>query len=91
MSNFNDNVKKRYRISNTWNIVFTISTVIAVVMLILLLMNIINGAFGYVAIENTIEPTELISTGNLDELNEKQLIEILETKLSTGLIRRYNS
>lgn len=91
MSNFKENVKKRYTISNSWNVVFTISTVIAVMMLILLLMNIINGAFGYVAIENTIEPTELVSSGNLDELNEAQLINILESNLSKGLIRRYNS
>jgi phosphate transport system permease protein len=91
MSNFNDNVKKRYTISNTWNIVFTVSTVIAVIMLILLLLNIINGAFGYVAIENTIEPTELVASGNMDDLNEEQLIEILESHLSKGLIRRYNS
>lgn len=91
MSNFNDNVKRRYTISNTWNIVFNISTIIAVSMLVLLLLNIINGAFGYVAIQNNIEPTELISSGNMDELNESQLIEILETHLSKGLIRRYNS
>ena len=91
MSNFHDNVKKRYTISNIWNIVFNVSTVIAVVMLVLLLLNIINGAFGYVAIKNTIEPTELISSGNLDLLNETRLIEILESHLSKGLIRRYNS
>ena len=90
MSNFNDNIKKRYTVSNLWNIIFTFATIVAVFMLFLLLMNIINGAFGYVAIENTIEPTELISSGNLDELDESQLIEILETNLSKGLIRRYN-
>lgn len=90
MSNFNDNVKKRYTISNSWNIVFTISTFIAIIMLILLLLNIINGAFGYVAIQNSIEPSELISSGNMDELTESELIEILETHLSKGLIRRYN-
>ncbi|MBI9100425.1 MAG: phosphate ABC transporter permease PstA [Spirochaetaceae bacterium] len=90
MSNFNDNIKKRYTVSNLWNIIFTFATIVAVFMLILLLMNIINGAFGYVAIQNTIEPTELISSGNLDDLDKSQLIEILETNLSRGLIRRYN-
>lgn len=91
MSNFKDNVKIRYKISNIWHLVFNISTIIAIIMLILLLLNIINGAFGYVAIENTIEPTELISSGNMDELDNIQLIDILETHLSKGLIRRYNS
>jgi len=90
MSNFNDNIKKRYTVSNLWNIIFTFATIVAVFMLFLLLMNIINGAFGYVAIQNTIEPTEIISSGNLDELDESQLIEILESNLSKGLIRRYN-
>lgn len=90
MPDFNDNVKKRYTISNTWSFVLTVSTVISVFMLIVLLLNIINGAFGYVAIENTLNPSELVSSGNLDELNEIQLIELLETHLSKGLIRRYN-
>ncbi len=90
MSNFKENVETRYKISNLWNVVFTTATVISVFMLILLLLNIINGAFGYVAIKNTIEPTELINSGNLDELNEIQLIELLESHLSRGLIRRFN-
>ncbi|MDA3812268.1 MAG: phosphate ABC transporter permease PstA [Spirochaetaceae bacterium] len=91
MSDFKNNVKRRYTISNAWNTVFTISTVIAVLMLVILLLNIINGAFGYVAIKNTVEPVELIDSGNLDELNESQMVDILKQYLSKGLIRRYNS
>nr|MDA3810145.1 hypothetical protein [Spirochaetaceae bacterium] len=82
MSDFKNNVKRRYTISNAWNAVFTISTVIAVIMLVILLLNIINGAFGYVAIENTVEPEELIASGNLDELSKSQMVEIVDQYLS---------
>ena len=44
MSNFNDNVAKRYKVGTVWHTVFIISTIIAVIMLIVLLLNIINGA-----------------------------------------------
>lgn len=91
MTDFTDNVKRRMKISSGWNIVFTFSTVIGIIMLILLLLNIINGAFGYVVIENTIEPTELVSSGNLDELQKEDLIGILEANLSKGLIRRFEN
>ncbi|MBN2655563.1 MAG: phosphate ABC transporter permease PstA [Spirochaetales bacterium] len=91
MSDFTDNVKRRMKISSGWNMVFTISTVIGIIMLIMLLLNIINGAFGYVVIENTIEPTELVSSGNLDELQKEDLIGILEANLSKGLIRRFEN
>ena len=90
MSNFKNNIKKRYTISHIWNVVFTTATIISIFMLILLLLNIINGAFGYVAIKNTIEPTELVSSGNLDELEKYELIKLLESHLSKGLIRRFN-
>ncbi len=73
------------------NTLFKSATIFAVFMLVLLLVNIINDAFGYVAIENTIEPVELIESGNLDELDNNQIINILKDKLSKGLIRRFNS
>lgn len=91
MSDFHDNVRHRQKSGGRWNVIFTLSTVIAVTMLVLLLLNILNGAFGYVVIENTVEPTELVASGNLDELDKDELIEILDSRLSKGLIRRYNS
>ena len=69
---------------------FKSATILAVFMLFILLVNIVNDAFGYVAIENTIEPKEFVSSGNLDDLNNTEIIEILKSKLSKGLIRRYN-
>jgi len=73
------------------NTLFKSATILAVFMLFILLVNIINDAFGYVAIENSIEPTVLIKSGNLDDLNNDDIIGILEERLSKGLVRRYNS
>lgn len=72
------------------NIIFKTSTLFTLFMLFLLLANIVNDAFGYVAIENNVNPIELIETGNLDDLSQAESIDILENYLSTGLIRRYN-
>lgn len=72
------------------NLLFKFSTVFTLFMLLLLLTNIVNDAFGYVAVENSIEPTELVVSGNLDELSEVEIISILEERLSKGLIRRFN-
>lgn len=84
-------LKSRYRIGTIWKVVFYLSTAVAITFLILLILNIINGAFGFVAIENTIDPEELTIEGrNIEELEDEELIGILEDKLSTGLIRRFN-
>lgn len=72
------------------NTLFKSATIFAIFMLFILLVNIINDAFGYVAIENTISPTEFVSSGNLDELSSSDIIGILEKNLSKGLIRRLN-
>lgn len=90
MSNFHDNTKRRFTKGKIWKILFFSATIFAIFTLLVLLLNIINGAFGYVIIENTVAPTELVASGNLDELSENELIEALESYLSKGLIRRYN-
>lgn len=72
------------------NLIFKASTLFTLFMLFLLLANIVNDAFGYVAIENNVNPTELIVSGNLDDLSQAESISILEKYLSKGLIRRFN-
>lgn len=84
-------LKNRYRIGTVWKVAFYFSTAVAITFLILLILNIINGAFGFVAIENTIEPEDLAVDGrDLDTLDGDELIRILESNLSKGLVRRYN-
>lgn len=74
-----------------WRLVFYFSTTVAVAALAVLLLNIVDGAFGYVAILNTMEPETLSASGQpLEELSEGELLAILEENLSSGLLRRFN-
>src|SRR6056297_1117516 len=82
---------KRYRKGIVWKFAFYVSTLVAITFLILLILNIINSAFGYVVIENSIEPEKLAAHGqSLEEMEKEQLVGVLEEHLSKGLIRRYN-
>jgi len=83
---------KRKKINDIVRIVLFASTILSVIILCILIMNILNNAFGPVAVENTVDPASLTQDGvTLEELNADQLISLLEEHLSTGLIRRYNS
>ena len=57
---FHDNLPRRHRAAKGWQVVLQASTVIGIIVLVALLLNIIDGAFGYVATQNSIEPEELI-------------------------------
>src|SRR6056297_4047906 len=82
---------KRYKKGVLWKFAFYLSTLVAITFLILLILNIINSAFGYVVIENSIEPEKLAENGqSLEEMEREQLIGVLEEHLSKGLIRRFN-
>jgi phosphate transport system permease protein len=84
------NLNRRRRLGSVWKVLFYIATTIAVVALITLLLNIFNRAFGFVLIENEIEPDTLVAGGDLTTLSNEALIGILEDNLSSGLIRRFN-
>jgi len=56
---FHDNLPRRHRAAKGWQIVLQASTVIGIIVLAALLLNIIDGAFGYVATQNSIEPEQL--------------------------------
>lgn len=53
-------VKNRKRSGSIWSAVFQASTIIAIIALTALLYNIINGGFGYVAIQNKVDPAALV-------------------------------
>ena len=89
---FSDNLKKRYRTANFWHIVLQASTVVGIVVLMALLLNIIDGAFGYVAIQNNVDPDELAVDGvAVENLPKETLIAILQNNISKGLFRRFES
>lgn len=84
------NIAHRRRKGEVWKVFFYAATAIAILSLVVLLLNIFNAAFGFVLVEFEIEPTSFVASGELEELSEAELIDILEENLSTGLIRRYN-
>jgi phosphate transport system permease protein len=89
---FKSNLHTRHRIGQIWHSVFRVSTVVGIFALIVLLLNIINSAFGYVAIENEIDPTDLAINGiPIEKLHQVDLVWILEQNVSQGLFRRFES
>jgi len=63
--------------------------VIALAMLLLLLANVANDAFGYVALENRVDPATLADLP-LRELPKEELVTILQENVSAGLFRRFD-
>ena len=89
---FKSKLKARHRRGRFWYFIFRASTLVGVIALIVLLLNIVNSAFGYVAIENQISPEELaINDIPLEQLHPIDLVSILEEHVSAGLFRRWES
>lgn len=82
---FKDNFKGRTRTGNVWRFIFRASTVVGIVALIALLLNILNGAFGYAALEYRVDPYTLAANGiPLEQQSREQLIAVLKSKISEG-------
>ena len=89
---FGDNLPRRHRTAKAWQIVLQASTFIGIVVLMALLLNIMDGAFGYVAVENTVDPNTLaVDSVALADQTKEQLIETLQANVSQGLFRRFES
>lgn len=91
-----NNLVHRTRMGLIWRNIFYLTTTIAIVSLAALIVSIINGAFGYVVIKNTIEPEILVeqvrpgSNADLHELEKEELLQILNENVRRGLIRALN-
>lgn len=77
------NLQKRHRDSRVWRMIFFISTVFALVVLLILVLSIVNQAFGYVIVKNTVEPNKLSSVP-LEQLKNTDLIKLLKKNLTTN-------
>jgi phosphate transport system permease protein len=86
----NDNkaeiLRNRHRIGKLWKGTFLVSIIVGMVALVTLLLNIINGAFGYVIVENKVDPDTLASVP-LDDLSAPELVEVLRTNISANRLR----
>jgi phosphate transport system permease protein len=76
-------VALRYRTAWIWQFLFLSALLIAIVSLSALLLNVADGAFGYVAYEFKKDPLT-ISEKPLEELSKDELIAILQANLSKG-------
>ena len=89
---FHEQVKTRRRRGHTWAIVFQAAMFSGIFALCALLITIVNQSFGYAAIVNEIDPAELaVDAVPLNELPKETLVQILETNISKGLMRRYEN
>jgi phosphate transport system permease protein len=75
-----------------WQVLFQASTIVGIIALIALVLNIINGAFGYVAYEARVDPDTLAVDGiPLEDQNKEQLVALLQSKLSSGAYNKLNN
>lgn len=87
---FRQSVTKRYRTASLWQGLFFSALVIAILSLVALLYNVIDGAFGYVAFEYKNDPTEFTSKP-LGDLNKQELLDILKANLSSGAYNKLDN
>ena len=88
-TSYQSNLPKRHRSGKVWRNLFATSTLIGLLALATLLLTIINDSFGYVAMQNNINPETLAVAGvPLKELPKENLLRILQENISAGLFRR---
>ncbi len=87
---YNKSLVKRHRISRTWLLIFQSATILSFISLTALIFNVLNSAFGYVAIINTVDPDTLaVNSVPFEQLPKETLLQILIDNVSNGLVRSY--
>jgi phosphate transport system permease protein len=85
-------VERRHATGRLWRAVFLASTMVGIIALSALLLNIMDGAFGLVAVRNRVEPEALAVEGvPLQQLSAEQLVTVLQKHLSAAVVRRLDS
>ncbi len=87
-----DQINGRHRRGTIWRVVFQFSTIVGIIALLALLYNVLNQAFGLVAVQNEVSETAVVaeigSEGQLGELSREELVQILAMNISLGLGRK---
>ncbi|NCP87715.1 MAG: phosphate ABC transporter, permease protein PstA [Anaerolineae bacterium CG_4_9_14_3_um_filter_57_17] len=83
-------IAARYRTAWLWQIVFLFALLFAVVSLSALILNVADGAFGYVAYEYKKDPA-MISPRPLEELTVPELLAALKANLSAGAFAKLDN
>jgi phosphate transport system permease protein len=79
----------RYRKAWVWQILFLSALLIAILSLSALILDVVDGAFGYVAYEFKKDPL-LITETPIDDLQKEELLVILQANLSRGAYNKLN-
>jgi phosphate transport system permease protein len=86
------NIKKRKMTGAVWQLVFMTATIAGIIALSVLLINIIDSAFGYVILDPQIRPSTLEVDGvPLEEQDKEQLIALLQQELSSGAYNKLDN
>ena len=89
---FTQNLDARNRNGTIWHLIFQASTIFGIITLIAMLLNIINGAMGYVVYEGRIDPATLTVDGiTIEKQSKEQLVSLLQTKLSKGAYNKLDN
>ncbi|PKN90468.1 MAG: phosphate ABC transporter, permease protein PstA [Chloroflexi bacterium HGW-Chloroflexi-7] len=79
-------LENRQKKASIWKALFRLSTLVGVIALVILILSIVNQAFGLVAIEDTNDRSDYIST-SIKEVPKTELIQLIETNLSKNRVR----
>lgn len=89
---FANNLGARNRIGVIWKFIFRASTVVGILALAALMLNVINGAFGYVAYEARVDPDTLTLNGtSVEDQSRDQLVALLQSTLSDGAYNKLDN
>jgi phosphate transport system permease protein len=80
------NLEKRQKKAGIFAALFRLSTLIAVIALSILLLSIINQAFGLVAIQDK-NDRSVISPVSVEQLSQSELITLVESKLTINRVK----
>jgi phosphate transport system permease protein len=87
---FRQALNTRYRTASIWQVLFLSALLIAIISLMALIYNVLDGAFGYVAFEYKNDPAEFTSTP-MTEMTQAELVSILTDNLSSGAYKKLES
>ena len=93
-AHFQRTLRRRQLRGALWRRFFALSTIVALLALVALFYNIADQAFGYVATQYIVPPSELTEDGSLEALDNQQLARILAAYMPNRLrvyIRDYLS
>ncbi len=84
------NAALRRRVGAFWRSLLRLSVVLALTMLLLLLYNIGDRVFGYVALEYRQQPAAILGNRAFEDVSQQELITILQENVSAGRFRHLN-